>query len=299
MSGKAYRLKDGERAKHGVRRAAAGRAAKAVERLRDNAPEDLAGAVHGARKDLKKLRSLLRLVRTGLGEAGYKRENDRFRTAAVALGGAREAEARLECLAKLRDRYGEEFPTPWSHEFSAMLKAKRDRIASGPLPRGVFDAIEQIEQGGRASHSWKLRDDGFELFERGLRRTYKRGRKGLAATTRDPSGDELHEWRKRVKDLWYQLRFLQRTWPEIVMPISEQAHELSSILGDHHDLEIIGEEIERHPGLFRGNAQAKMLALVDRRQQELVDEAVPIGERLYCEKPQLFTARIARYWGVR
>ena len=43
-------------------------------------------AVHEARKDTKKLRSVLRLVRESLGDSNYRRENNRFRDAARNLG---------------------------------------------------------------------------------------------------------------------------------------------------------------------------------------------------------------------
>ena len=46
----------------------------AVEQLRDEAGEDLATAVHDTRKDMKKLRSLLRLVRDELGRKRYRAE---------------------------------------------------------------------------------------------------------------------------------------------------------------------------------------------------------------------------------
>ncbi len=296
MSGKAYRLKDGEPPNDGIRRAAAGRAAKAADRLREDADENLAKAVHGARKDIKKVRSLLRLVRTSLGDETYHRENDRFRATAGRLGDARDAEAKLECLEKLRKRYQGEFPTRWSLDFLAMLEDERDKIASGPVPPEVAAVIEELEAGEQAVGSWDLDEHGFAIFAAGIRRAYKRGRNGLATAVNDPSGEAIHEWRKRVKDLWYQLRFLQGVWPEIIEPTSEQAHELSSILGDHHDLEVARQEIEGNPDLFHGHAQAQLLDLVDRRQRELVDEARPIGERLYAEKPKCFIARVAAYW---
>ena len=37
-------------------------------------------------------------------------------------------------------------------------------------------------------------------------------------------------------------------------------------------------------------------ALIDRRQEELLDEAVEIGRRFYAEKPKAFSRRLASYW---
>ena len=36
--------------------------------------------------------------------------------------------------------------------------------------------------------------------------------------------------------------------------------------------------------------------LIERRQEELIDEAMPLGRRLYAEKPKRFSARLEAYW---
>ena len=72
ITSRAYRLHEDEEPGEGIRRAARGRVETAVEQLRDEAGEDLATAVHDTRKDMKKLRSLLRLVRDDLGRERYR-----------------------------------------------------------------------------------------------------------------------------------------------------------------------------------------------------------------------------------
>ena len=60
---------------------------------------------------------------------------------------------------------------------------------------------------------WALGYGAWEIIEPGIRRTYRKGRTGLERAETDPSDETLHEWRKRVKDMWYSLRLLQRMWP--------------------------------------------------------------------------------------
>jgi CHAD domain-containing protein len=62
-----------------------------------------AGEVHEARKRIKEARALLRLVRRDLGD-DYVVENTWLRDAAHSLTGARDAEAMIETLEKLRTR---------------------------------------------------------------------------------------------------------------------------------------------------------------------------------------------------
>ncbi len=297
MAGRGYRVKQGEGLADGLQRAAAGRADKALERLRGAGEGDFAAAVHGARKDLKKLRSLIRLARAGLGERAYREENDRFRGAAHALGAARDAEAKLECLAQLRARYGE-LPAG-TDDLVAVLETERDEIAAREAEAGTDEAVETIAEGLREIDRWHLEPDSFELVAPGLRRAYRRGRKRFAEARAEPADAAVHEWRKRVKDLWYMSRLLVGAWPELLEPLSEEAHELSSILGDHHDLAVVRDEVEAHRDCFEEAGRGRLLELIARRQGELFEQAVPFGERLYAERPKRFVRRLGAYWSTR
>src|ERR1700694_1625249 len=62
-----------------------------------------AGEVHEARKRMKETRALLRLVRKALGDE-FVVENTWLRDAAHSLTAARDAEAMVETLEKLRKR---------------------------------------------------------------------------------------------------------------------------------------------------------------------------------------------------
>src|SRR5882757_9495852 len=105
-----YRLKRQESAAEGLRRVARGRTAKAAERLREAGGGDLADSIHGARKDLKKLRAALRLVRGELGMKTFRAENGSYREAGRLLSASRDAEVKLETLKALEERFGGQLP---------------------------------------------------------------------------------------------------------------------------------------------------------------------------------------------
>jgi Uncharacterized protein conserved in bacteria len=86
--GKTYRLQRNESSADGLRRVVRGRVATASKRLRDAANGDLADSIHGARKDLKKIRAVLRLVRAELGDRRFRAEDRRYRDAGRRSRGA-------------------------------------------------------------------------------------------------------------------------------------------------------------------------------------------------------------------
>src|SRR5687768_1209611 len=94
-----YRFERPDRLAFEVRRVAAERLDHALEQLGPGLSEDPAEAVHAARKDIKKTRSLLRLVRQSIGDDRFRAENDRLRAAAHNLARARESDALSESLA--------------------------------------------------------------------------------------------------------------------------------------------------------------------------------------------------------
>ncbi len=293
-----YRLHDDEDPAEGIRRVARGRIETAVEQLRHEAGEDLATAVHDTRKDMKKLRSLLRLVRDDLGGKRYREESARYRDAARLLSGARDAEVKLKTLAALLEHYPDEAPPVVA--LQEALEEERDRLAGEAEDPDVRERLEEaaeaIEEGGAHVGAWELDTKGFDLMRPGLEREYRRGRGALRAVRKDPSAEAVHEWRKRVKDLWYHLRLLQGVWPATMGAAADEAHALSDLLGDHHDLSVLiddaREQAPDDPGL------AELAGLAERRQEEVLAEAFPIGDRLYAEKPGRFGERLAFYWAV-
>jgi CHAD domain-containing protein len=291
---RSYRLHGDAEAGAELRRAAHGRVDAALERLRRDARTDVATAVHDTRKDLKKLRSLLRLVRVELGEQRYRAENDRYRDAARQLTPAREAEANLETLAALRERYPTQ--TPAATTLQQALEREHELLAAegDALDERIAHATEAIAGGAAGIDGWPLDGDDFDLVKAGIERAYRRGRRGLGAVRDDPSAEAVHDWRKRVKDLWYQLRLLQDAWPAVLKASAGEAHELADLLGDHHDLSVL---VERARDQAPGDPDtAALAALAEQRQAELLAIALQLGDRLYAEKPSRFTRRIERYW---
>jgi CHAD domain-containing protein len=268
---RAYRLKKSESVPEGVARIARGRIDHASDALADASEE----GVHEARKDMKKLRALLRLV----GEKRLRDEGGYFRDVARELAGARDADVMLATVADLESRYEVEVGP-----VRQRLEAHRLRTTGGGRKRAANTAKRMLKEARARVDDWPLERDGFEAFEDGLRRTYRRGRRDWRAVLADPSTENLHEWRKRVKDLWYHHSLLEGIWKPVMSALADEAHELSDRLGDDHDLALLldfgAEELE---------------AVIAERRQELQGEALEYGARLYADRPKVYVRRI-EHW---
>jgi CHAD domain-containing protein len=290
---RAYRLKRKEKPTEGLRRVAVGRNADALDQLRGESSEDFAGAIHESRKDLKKLRAVLRLVRDEVGEEVYRHENERFRDAGRTLSGPRDAAVKLETLGSLEDLFDGRLPGEKLTGFRDALRVERAEKA-----REVRDdrAAAELEAGQEAIQDWPLAADEWSLIAPGLERTYRRGRSRFADARAEASDAAIHEWRKRVKDLQYQLRLVGNSWKPVVDATSDQASELSDLLGDHHDLAILRDDALGRRELFADRALEVLLEAIHERQGDLAHEAVALGRRIYAEKPKAFMRRLHAYW---
>jgi CHAD domain-containing protein len=292
-----YRLKRSESAADGIRRVVIERLDDAIEQLRERLHEDQTAAVHSARKDLKKARSVVRLVRSELGEKRYREENDRLRDAGRGLSDARDAAVRAQVLDDLREQFGDDLSPQATKALTDAIAATSIGKASGRSLEGVAtEARAEIERARDSAANWQFGAGGWQLIGDGLDRAYRRGRKKLAEVGAHPSDEAVHAWRKRVKDLWYQLRLLRKSRPEAVGELVDQADELADLLGDHHDLSLLAADLEGTELTLAADEQEALAELIARRQAELLDAAIALGGRLYAEKPKAFSRRMHGYW---
>jgi len=295
LDSSAYRLLASEPVGAGVKRVLRARIDDAVAHLRGEADTDRPEAVHEARKDIKKIRSALRLVRAAIGDDAWRLENDHYRDCARRLSDFRDAEILVEALDGLAERFG-----VGASERSARLRQELDQESrraheEGALERATATAAAELEQGRPRIDSLPLEGDGWDLIGPGIHRSYRRGRKRLRAVEERATVTNLHELRKRVKDLWYQLRLIRDSDPDMLSPLSDHAHDLSDHLGDDHDLALLRDQVQRRAASFADPAdQRHLLEEIDQRRGELQFAALSLGPRIYEEKPKRFTKRLER-----
>ncbi len=279
-----------------IRRVARGRVESALRHLRSTDPGGRADSVHEARKDMKKIRAVLRLVREDLGKETFRAENRRYRDAARLLSDSRDSEVLVETVESLVAAHPEE--AAGAAPLIAGFEARRDRdreSGGSTIDSRLERAAQTLEESANRIESWNLDEADWQLFAGGLRRTYRDGRRWLEDVESDPSPEAVHEWRKKVKDLWYQLRLLRNSWEEgLKAPVREIGH-LADLLGDYNDLSVLLDELG---GGQDGAPPAGLKEVALERQAELLAGALPLGRRVYAEKPRQFTDRIGAYWSA-
>lgn len=236
----------------GVRRLAEAELAAAVALLRDDTTTAEL-RVHGARKASKRVRALLRVIRAALPGPRFRAANYGLRDAARGLAAARDAAVALATFDEL-------VPLP-----DAALAAVRDGLAGEGL-------------------TWDVLADGLEA-------SYRQGRLAMRAAFSAPEDEAFHDWRKRAKDLWYQVQLVRDACEPVLGGLEELLDELGERLGDDHDLAVLAAQ----PAAA---GQGELAASIARRRERLRREAWDLGRKIYAERPRAFVRRVAAYWQV-
>ncbi|HEX8854960.1 MAG TPA: CHAD domain-containing protein [Thermoleophilaceae bacterium] len=296
-----FRLRVDEAVPDGIRRIARGQIERAHDELESASGRKIGPAVHEARKSLKRLRAAVRLSRDAIGDERYRQENTAFRDAGRRLSGARDAKVLIETLDSVEGAAGDELTAGMSAGLRAQLETEHEAALESLRERGATAAVlGDLEKARALVATWTLATDGFDSIEPGLRRIYRRGRNAMQAVAEEQSTENLHEWRKRVKDLWHATQIVRPASPGRMKKMSRRLHDLSDLLGDDHDLAVLRAYVNRHPQCLEDrDQQAALVAVIERRRGLLQGKALSLGSTLYEQSPKEFTRSLSRRWRKR
>jgi len=285
-----------------IRRVAAERLDGAIERLdqANRGPDpgiEFDTLVHEVRKRCKAARGLARLVRPALGDH-FGSFDRAVRDAATQLSTLRDAHALLATFDGLLATRPDDEVVRSMRERQVVMSMGATRAAVGADDGRIDAARALLSQARIASQRWTI-PRGFDTIEAGINATYRQGRKSLRQVRTDPTDHRLHDWRRAVKYLWYQIRLVHDAAPSVLDPLVDELDRLAEALGDDHDLTVLVELLDRHPDDYGTTDDvAHVRKLARHHQRELRERAVRCGATIYAEPDHAFADRIARYWNL-
>lgn len=310
VSGDGFSLAVGEALGPGLQRLSLEQLDHAISGLSDpTADEDR--AIHEARKAMKRLRSLLRMVRYEIGDRAYSFENAALRDAARLVSGVRESTISVETVIRLAARFDGKLEVGALDDLAERLDRRSLRTRRRVLDeseaaatmltdlrraRARFVAWPTSEAERKAYGGVAVRDR-FEAVSPGIGETYVRGRREMRRAFDDPRVEHFHLWRKRARYLRHQMEVLTPIWPEVVGGLAFSLERLGDILGEEHDLAVVLRLLAVDPNLCPDPIERSLFAaLAQHRRAELQAAARVLGTRVYAERTSEFVGRLGAYW---
>lgn len=236
--------------------------------------------VHGARRRLKRIRSIIRLMRPSLGRQ-YDAYKDDIRSVARSLAVFRDADVLKAMATDLRAASGPDQQAFIERAIDSLDTQRPNRRRGTLIP--VLRALEELELDAEDLPSPKR---GRALYLESVDRAYRRGRRSMKRARRSKAAADFHRWRKDAKDLWHLLELARPRLPKPVRRHAARLDTLAEILGLDHDYWMTGEHIAVVSGDL--GKQEETRRLVASRRKRLQKRAFKRGARLYRRGPRGF-----------
>ena len=285
----AYRFMKHEALPDAIRRVFAEEIDGAVGQLADS--KNRTQAVHEARKSIKKIRGLLRLVRTPLG-AKYRSEDRYFRQAGRRLSPIRDNAVILEVFNALAAKHDALDAAALSDIRGNLVRSRRET----PREKQTSAQVARLLSDARAKPNlWRLENVGFDTLSPQIVAVYKRARREVKRARHSAAAEDFHNLRKRVKQHWYHLKLLEEFSDRDMKQRAGEVRDLETCLGDEHNLTILRERIAADIETTRDRRHARhFIALIDDLAQALRKRALEIARPLYAAKPREFGDRLTK-----
>ncbi|MBL6445840.1 CHAD domain-containing protein [Fulvivirga sp. 29W222] len=291
-------LKRSEDFSTGITRLVKEQVQRAYNMLNSTQSSDRHEIIHELRKTFKILRAIFRLIKDEIGKSEYKKENIFYRDLGRQISEIRDKTAVIETMEQLQSQYSKEFSTdlfgpPIKYQLQERRKLENNYVKNN-IP-GYLKS--QIDNKLKEGHRWNLSVKAFDQIAPSLKRVYKKGQISLKIAKASRATEDLHEWRKRVKYLRYQIDTLSRIWPGIMGSLEDELHDLSNLLGFDHDLSIVQKQISDNLVVFENPVdKALVMAIITSQRNQMQRHAFIQGQNCYYEKPAAFIGRIQAYW---
>lgn len=265
--------------------------------------DDRARAVHATRKAIKRLRSVVRLVRDVIARDRYDADNQMLKLIAAELGGVRDSWVMAGTLARILPTADEtrDSMAPLMARLQAQYRAETRQVLGNDAQ--MASIVEQLENVKRRSRGWTIcaADDrslphDFASVELGLERVYNRGRRGMENAIEYPTDTLLHNWRKRAKYLRHQVEALNVLDPEALGLREAQLETLTDLLGDDHDLAVLMNRLEEDRSLGAGIDLDGVTRAIANRRRDLQKEAMDVGAVCYSSSTVEFLDTMRACW---
>lgn len=259
-----------------------------IKQLADEAPGQLVEPVHLIRKRLKFLRAFVKLTQFCSNEHNYKPSNYILRDTGRTVSDCRDAHVRGILLTEFsQNELTKNLVDELAEINDSITRKIETNLFSG---RSAFDEIiTEISSVELNNYFESLEPDANCLID-GLALGYKKSYHAFHSELKSHEADLLHEWRKRTKDLQYQLEALLSSFPGQIPLTYEDVCELCEKLGRINDLFMFLEWLDSIEDSVEAKKQiADLKNILDKELKSLEEQADAMGGSLFSLNPEDFS----------
>lgn len=244
-------------------------------------------AVHEYRKALRRARAVLALVAHALPRSERRAILRAVREARRALGTARDQAVVPETLSAV------ELDEVDRATAASIVSATGEAVPTLPeikqlLAEGAARAAAQVE----ALEASLPRTLPWAVVERGVRDTFDAARRARKAAKR--STRAFHTWRRRTKELMYQLDLLAGYAGPRTADLHRDLENVADTQGPAVDLLMLRELVRTHGTGIAPDALDRLTSTLDEQLEDLVADSRRAGREFFRRKPRRFARKLTK-----
>ncbi len=283
----AYRFRISETLGAGTRRIAREIIDVAVRLASDN-DQPLVVRTHGARKGVKKLRGLIRLVTPISKSPEALKDTDLLlKRAARIMARRRDDDVIYLILDKMAGEGTKGFrPRNVTRVFKELTSQGKGKTRNAADKKDFTEFLAIISDLRRDVAAWDFQQSDLHALDWGYIATYREARTWMLQILEKPTDKRLHGWRRLVKYHSYHTRLLENIKAGFDNKRIEKTKRLEEILGHHHDLVMLKERIRGLPKKRRQEqVYRNIMARVKKRCRALEVKALSLAADLFTDVP--------------
>jgi CHAD domain-containing protein len=271
-----------------LRRALIGEFSSASDAAREAAGKaDLASAVHDYRKALRKARAVLSLVAAELPKSERRAVRRALQEARRAVGHARDHVVAPETLATLPlgevEREAANAILKTADEAKPAAAEIKQLLAEGAARTAA--QLEALQAALPPELAWKT-------VVKGIKAVYAEARHARRAAKR--SKRAFHAWRRRSKELSYQLDVLGGFAGSHVHELHAEIDGVADTQSPAVDLVMVRDFVRQYGQGIAPEALDQLVAAIETQLDDLMSDSRSAGKSAFTKKPQQFGKRLTK-----
>ncbi len=255
-------------------------------------------SVHELRKNIKKIRGILRLLRHEIGRDKYHELNDMYREIAQKVAVLRDDTSQIELLESMQKQVDDgKINRAMSKAIRQVERKRKDEFSEFYRRNRHYSVCYDILAVKEVVRELDFAGDPDYYILKSLKRIHKRARSAWEISGFLKTDEIYHYWRKQVKYLMYQMMILNIAWPDYFKAYISELNKLSGLLGKLHDLNLFNEHInEEKLIVLKPHQKKSLLKYIYRKRSTLKKRIEQVGETLFSESSEAFSMRIYDIW---
>lgn len=259
---------------------------------------DIHMSIHEIRRNLKKIRAILRLIKDVPGYKDYDHDNQFYRDMGRILSEIRSIEILDTSLQLMRSKFRH---LRYHHSFDKISKQifqNRNEIIKNKIEKErVLDYIaSEIGENNYRLTEIQLDYNSYSVFLSGIKRAFSQGRKYMKICRENPDIHSIHEFRKKVKYLLSQLQVVYQLFPEMFKTYISILDKIGDRLGIYRDLYELAEFIS-HNSVDNELQQLlpKLNEVIDKIKYRHLYVAMQYSEKFFALDTKSFFNQVEKY----